>query len=211
MYLRRWLAIPLAAPIVLAILGAPAAEASIGVGVQMDPVRLTVVARPGESYALPPVYIVNTGTQTESISLRVERLSRGSGQVVPPSWIHGTGTSVTLESRQSARIPLQLAVPGGAKSGGYLSDIVVLGSAGVVPGKVNFGVGAATKLQFSVGSAPRLGVLSFLPPWTRWAMGTLILLAITIAVLRESGLRIRVERKSTAASSANPQRRYRAG
>jgi hypothetical protein len=210
MYLRRWLAIPLAVPIALAILSAPAAEASIGVGVQMDPVRLETVARPGGSYALPPVYVVNTGTQAESVTIRVERLSRGSGQAVPSSWIQGTGAGVRLQSHQSARIPLQLVVPGGAKSGGYLSDIVAVGSAAVSPGKVNFAVAAATKLEFSVGPAPGPGLFSFLPTWTRWSLATLILLAITIAVLRESGLRVRVERKTTD-RSADSQRRYRAG
>ena len=211
MYLRRWLAILLAVPIVLAIFSAPAAEASIGVGVQMDPVRLGTIAHPGESYALPAVFIVNTGTQAESISIRVERLSRGSGQVVPPSWIHGTGAGPMLQAQKSARISLQLVVPSGAKPGGYLSDVVAAGAAAVAPGKVNFAVAAATKLEFSVGSAPAPGLFSFLPGWTRWSLATLILLAITIAVLRESGLRIRVDRKTTTARSADSHRRYRAG
>jgi hypothetical protein len=115
-----------------------------------------------------------------------------------------------LQSQKSARISLQLVVPSGAKPGGYLSDIVAAGAAALAAGKVNFAVAAATKLEFSVGSAPAPGLLSFVPAWTRWFLATLILLAITIAVLRESGLRIRVERKTTARST-DSHRRYRAG
>ena len=37
-------------------------------------------AHPGGTYTLPPVYVVNTGTQPESVAIRVERISRGSGR-----------------------------------------------------------------------------------------------------------------------------------
>ena len=49
------------------------ASASIGVGVQANPVSLTGTAHPGASYTLPSLYIVNTGTQAESMSVRVVR------------------------------------------------------------------------------------------------------------------------------------------
>ncbi len=82
MYLRRLLAIALAVPAISAALvsGAAAVQASVGVGVQAGPVLLTGAAHPGGSYALPPVYVVNTGTQPEVISIRIDRLSRGSGR-----------------------------------------------------------------------------------------------------------------------------------
>ena len=51
-----------------------AASASIGVGVQANPVSLDSAAHPGGSYTLPALYVVNTGTQAESMSVRVERL-----------------------------------------------------------------------------------------------------------------------------------------
>src|SRR5215469_8996392 len=131
MHLRRWLAVPLAVPVAFAAfsLFLPAAQASVGVGVQATPVRLGNVAHAGGSYALPPVYVIDTGTQPETISVRVERLSKGTGRAVPPSWIQAASSGVQLSPRQSARIPLELVVPGGAKAGRYLSDIVVAGSA----------------------------------------------------------------------------------
>ena len=203
MYLRRWLAVPLAVPVALVVVSSfsQTSEASVGVGVQSDPVRLGSVARPGVSYALPPVYVVNTGTQAESISVRVERLSRGPGRAVPPSWI--TGPGVRLSPQKAARIPLELVVPGGAKSGGYLSDIVVAGSAVMSVGHTNLGVAAATKLEFSVGPGPGPGLWPSLPLWTRWAIGGLLLLAIAVFGVRRSGLRIRVERKTVDRSAVD--------
>jgi hypothetical protein len=70
--IRRCVAAAVVIPAGVALLIAfPAlAQASIGVGVQGAPVRLGHVAKRGESYALTAVYVVNTGTQDDSISLR---------------------------------------------------------------------------------------------------------------------------------------------
>ena len=115
---------------------------------------LASAAHPGGSYALPPVYVVNTGTQPEVVSVRIDRLSHGSGRVVPPSWVHA-GPSVRLTAHQGARIALQLVVPAGARTGAYLSDVVAAGSGTISEGNANLGVAAATKLEFRV--APGTG------------------------------------------------------
>ena len=103
MHLRRWLAVPLAVPVAFAVfsLFLPAAQASVGVGVQATPVRLGNVAHAGGSYALPPVYVINTGSQPEKISVRVERLSKGTGRVVPPSWVRATRSEEHTSELQS--------------------------------------------------------------------------------------------------------------
>jgi hypothetical protein len=196
----RLLTALLAAPAGLALLVAlpGISQASIGVGVQSTPVRLGSVAQQGDSYSLAPVYVVNTGTQDESISMRVERLSHGPGRAVPPSWIHFTGSGMRLAARRSARIPLQLVVPAGARPGKYLSDVVVAGSAGIVVGKANLAVAAATKLEFTVGRASGQG-LAF-PPWAPWTLGGLFLVAAAAFAFRGSGLQVRVVRKPVSGS-----------
>ena len=60
-----------------------AAAASIGVGIQVGPVRLAGIAHAGQTYDLPPVYVVNTGTEPETVRLDVQRLSKGTGRDVP--------------------------------------------------------------------------------------------------------------------------------
>ena len=205
MHHRRWLALALVVPAASAmLLGFPAtAHASIGVGVQAGPVRLGSMAHPGGSYALPPVYVVNTGTQAESIAVRVERLSRGGGRRVPPSWVHVTGPAVRLTRSQTAYIPLQLVVPDGARPGEYLSDIVVTGSAAISVGSANLGVAAATKLQFTVAPGPADGPWPSLPGWTVPAITGFLLLAAAFVGFRKSGLRIRIERRPGDGSSAD--------
>lgn len=197
MHLRRLLAAPLAVPVALVALASftQTSDASVGVGVQVSPVRLGSMAHRGERYALS-VDVVNTGTEAEAVSMRVERLSRGSGRAVPPSWIQFAGAAVQIAPGKAARVSLELVVPGRARPGGYLSDIVASGSAAGQAGPGNLGVAAATKLEFSVSSAPAQGGSSF-PVWMWWALTGLLLLTVAAFGVRRSGLRVRVERGSS--------------
>ena len=170
------------------------ARASIGVGVQANPVSLTGTAHPGASYALPSLYVVNTGTQAESMSVRVVRRT-GPGLAIPGSWIHIGALRGQLPPKQSARIALELITPGDAEPGNYVSDIVVTGSTAPVAG-VNFGAAAATKLEFKITPGPPGG--SWFPGWTWWVIGGLVILAAASFGWRRSGLRIKVERKNAA-------------
>jgi hypothetical protein len=202
MHLRRWLAVPLAVPVAFAAFSVlvPAAQASVGVGVQAAPVRLGSAARAGGSYALPAVYVLDTGTQDESISIRVVRLHGEAGRGVPSSWVRDTGPGLRLSPHQSARVPLELVVPGGAKPGRYLSHIVVSGSAVTSVGHANLGVAAATALEFSV--APGAPPAPFLPTWTWWLLGSLMALGLIVAGIHRSGLRVDIERNPPAVARA---------
>ena len=204
-WLRAALALPAAAALLIAFAGL--AQASIGVGVQGAPVRLRAIAQPGGSYALPPVYVINTGTQDESISMRVQRLSRGPGRPVPASWIQFSGNGMQLAASKSAKVPLELVVPAGAAPGKYLSDVVVVGSAAVTAGQTNLGVAAATKLEFSVGQGSAPG--SAFPQWTLWILGGLLLVAALLLAFRRSGPPVQVAGGPAGNDSADRERGYR--
>jgi len=167
--------------------------------VQRGPVRLATMAHPGHSYSLPSVHIANAGSQDETIRVLVERLTAGPGRSVPPSWVHISNSPIRLSAKQVTQIPLQLVVPADAKSGTYLSDILVIGSAlGVAGSETNFGAGAATKLQFTVAPARGRGLWSLFPSWATWALAIFLILAAALIAGRLSGLRVvRVERKRT--------------
>jgi hypothetical protein len=201
----RWLsAMPAVAVGLVGLLGyPPQASASIGVGVQANPVNLASEARPGASYPLPSLYVVNTGTQAESMSARVERLSAGTGQAVPASWIHISSLSGQLLPKQSAEISLELVTPPDAKPGDYVSDIVVTGSAAPVSAGINLGAAAATKLEFRITPAPAPRSWLISPAWKWWVICGLALLAVIILGWRRSGLRIRVERKTNVGGGMN--------
>jgi len=184
--------LPMAGFLVLAF---PAAAAdSIGVGIQVGPVRLAGIAHAGQTYDLPPVYVVNTGTEPETVRLEVQRLSRGTGRDVPKSWFKPGQTDVHLDPKQSATIPVQLVVPADATLGPYFSDVVAHGSASIEAGQATLGVAAATKLQFTVGKAVPAGFWSSLPSPLVWAGGIIVLAGGGFWLARRAGFRLRLER-----------------
>ena len=192
MRLRLWLSLPIGA---LALLAWPAVSyASVGVGVQAGPVHLDGLAHPGGQYALTPVYVVNTGTEPESVSISIERISAGTGRTVPPGWIRASSAPVQLSGGRSARIPLQLTVPRTAAPGRYFSDVVAKGSASVSAGGAELGVAAATDLEFTVAPGAASAGWFSAPGWLLpYVLGVIVLGAVAIGV-RRSGVRIRVER-----------------
>jgi hypothetical protein len=205
MHLGRGLWVPPAVAAALAVLVSfpTAAGASVGVGIQAAPVRLAGLAHPGQSYALPPVSVVNTGSHTELIRVAAQRVSGGPGRTVPPSWIRVSGPVIQLAPRHAASFPLELVVPSGATPGAYLSDIVASGSAAVWLGRANLGAAAATKLEFRVAPAAAAGIWSSAPWQTFWALLVLALLIAVVLGVRKSGLRIRVERKAVGYGAAD--------
>jgi hypothetical protein len=200
MHLRLRLAVAIG---LLAALAAPvAAEASVGVGVQAGPVRLAGIAHPGGTYALPPVYVVNTGTQPESVAIKVERISRGTGHTIPPSWIHASAVPGQLSHDQSARVPLELAVPVHAKTGQYFSDVVVKGSAVLSAGGANLGVAAATDLEFRVAAGAAARPWFRVPGWVLAALAGIVVVSAAVVLAGRSGIRIRIEREPATAGAA---------
>jgi hypothetical protein len=180
----------------VAILTFPvAAEASVGVGIQENPVSLLRPARAGGTYPLPAVQVANTGTQDETITLKVERITHGSGRVVPRAWIQFADTQIQLAAHEETTIALDLVVPASARSGSYQSDVVVIGSP-VEPGKAtNFRPAAATKLEFRVVPGASRGPLAALPPLLRWTLLVLLLAMLIYAGRRYFNVQIRVTRK----------------
>ncbi len=178
-------------------------RASVGVGIQENPVSLQRVAHPGKTYALPAVHVADTGSQAESITIKVERVSKGNGRAVPASWIHIASSQLRLSPHQEITIPLQLVVPDGAKSGGYLSDIVAIGSAAVPNAGTNFGAAAATKLKFRILPSPSRGLLPSLPA-SLWAALLVLLLATLVLIAnRFFTLQIGIKRRQPRTAGAS--------
>ena len=204
---RRW-------PVLLAVLAAlaavwwaaPAAEASVGVGVQAAPVRLSGAARAGQSYQLPALAVINTGSQPEAITVRVQRIMPGPGRAVPATWVHIPGQGVRVPPHAEASIPLGLSVPRSAKPGDYLTELVAYGSAAVRAGAAHLGAAAATKLEFRVTTAPA-GLYWFVPGWAGWAalwLFLLALLAVAGTAAWRAGLRLRLVRSTAGRRPADP-------
>jgi hypothetical protein len=204
MHLR--LLLPVAAGLLTLAVAPVAAFASVGIGVQAGPVRLATDAHAGGTYALPPVYVVNTGTEPETVAIRIERISRGKGRTVPPEWIHVAAPLPRLGHGQSARVPLNLVVPAQARPGQYFSDVVVTASAALTASGANLGVAAATDLEFRVAPGTMSHSWFIVPGWVLGATAGILALAFGAVLVRRSGIRIRIEREPANAGAAGQGR-----
>jgi hypothetical protein len=204
MHLRGLLGTLVPAVLAGALVAVPqAAQASIGVGIQPGPVRLSGPAHPGQSVALPGVAVVNAGTRHETIRVSVQRDPRGGGRAVPPSWVQPGVPSVELAPRHAIRVPLQLVVPAGARPGFYIGDIVATASGRASADGANLGAAAATLLEFRVTPDPAPGFWWSVFTQTLWALLILILLAAAVLAVRKSGFRVRVEREASGYGTAD--------
>ncbi|HEX6488364.1 MAG TPA: hypothetical protein VF137_05745 [Candidatus Dormibacteraeota bacterium] len=174
-----------------ATLSAASAQASAGAGVAANPVVLAGDAHPGQTYSLPGLYIVNTGTESGIYSARVQRLRSAQGLDVPADWVQFEGNEVFLVPRAHATLPMTLTVPVRARLGYYGSDLVVatLGSRRL--GSAIVGAAAATPLHFTV--APAAGGLPGDPAFWLVGGGTVVVAALVWG-WRRSRIRLRFER-----------------
>ncbi|HEX6539280.1 MAG TPA: hypothetical protein VF155_08890 [Candidatus Dormibacteraeota bacterium] len=170
------------------------AAASVGTGVQASPVTLIQPAEPGHSYQLPALLTINTGDETSTYWIRVQRLSKGSSHDVPAAWVIIGRNDVALQPGQSVSVPLELHVPANAASGRYFSDLV---AAAVNPhaSGATLGAAAATELIFTVSTANQVPGGARLPIWGALALGVAGALAFLALASRLLGVSVRIERR----------------
>ena len=178
------------------------ARASVGVGIQENPVSPLKELKAGGTYSLPAVHVANTGTQAVSIILRVQRIFGSSARKVPPSWIHFSNSRIQLSPHQETKVPLQLAVPETARTGRYQSDVVVIASALTPTKATNFRAAAATKLKFRVLPGPGPGSLSSVPVRTVLALLGVALVVLVVVGNRRYKVRLSVEPRNRDDDSA---------
>ncbi len=172
----------------LAAASPPGVAAGAGAGVQASPIVLTTPAHPGQTYALPGLYVVNTGDEPSRYVARVERLASATGLDVPTAWVSFGMNDVLLAPGQWAILPLSLTVPPNAAVGRYGSDLIVATTGGTAQGAMIVGAAAATGLEFSVAK-PGFWID---PAWLVTALVAVVGVALLLG-WRRLGIRVRIE------------------
>jgi hypothetical protein len=162
----------------------------VGTGIGVNPIRLASRAEPGNSYRLPSLYVVNTGTQAADYLVKVKRLTQEPGRDVPSAWVRFAHARVRLQPRKTAVIPVSLIVPKQAAHGDYRSNVVVSTYTPRHSRGAALGAAAADELSFTIGS-PGSSVWS--QSWFRYFVLVLAATVLVIVLIRRSGLRLRVE------------------
>jgi hypothetical protein len=131
-------------------LGAVPASATIGAGVGASPLQLSKSLTPGNTYRLPSLYVLNTGTEQATYHIRAARVDGKGGTTLPTGWVAALQNDITLQPNQHTLVPLSLNVPAQAPGGEYETDVVASASTPHSAGSTAVGAGAATLLRATV-------------------------------------------------------------
>jgi cobalamin biosynthesis Mg chelatase CobN len=173
------------------------AWADLGVGVTANALELPHALRPGNSYQLPTLTVVNTGSQAASYHLRIERLTKkNTATTIPPAWITFSDPAFGLAPKDRASVVLRVSVPRSAQSGTYTSDVIATGTLPNAQSQAKAGAAAAAAINFTVTRTAAVNGSSI--PGYAWLIlvGSLIVVLLALGIWR-SGLRVRVERRDT--------------
>jgi len=124
----------------------------VGVGVTTGVVKLEELIKPGKTYNLPSIGVVNTGEVPANYLLSIT-FDFDQSQLKPEEhWFSFSPQEVYLEPGESQAVDTVLKLPLKAKPGDYFAYLEVAPAADTGPG-TRIGVAAATRLYFSVEPA----------------------------------------------------------
>lgn len=163
--------------------------AQLGAGVGLGKIELKEALTPGGVYALPNLPVINTGEIAATYEVVAIFTPSDPSRPFPnpKGWFHFQPKSFHLNPNETRQVKVTITLPFSAPKGDHLVLLEAHTTSKTETGNVAIGPAAATRLNFSVGSAP--GVLgavrqrittlwNFYLPWSLILILTLDFLAI---------------------------------
>lgn len=178
-------------------------EADRGVGVSLSRIDVADVLRPGGSYSLPSLGVLNTGDEPGDYEVRIGYVEGQSQQRPDQGWLDFQPRRFFLQPGESRSVEIRIELPSGADPGDYFAFIEARPVSET--SNVSIGVAAATRLSFTVDSsswfaAQRLRISRFLrdtEPWSYVVEGLIVAGLLVYFVGRYSPVKpsLRFERR----------------
>jgi len=177
--------------------------ARIGVGVGLGTLRVEEPLKPGQIYRLPPLPVINTGTETADYRVAIEYHADRAEFRPEREWFSFEPALFTLDRGEIQMVTPVLTLPLKAKPGEYFAFLSAQSVKPEETGDVKITVAAASKFYFSVIPANLLQALQYrlqdlyeqYKPWSL-ILPVLIGLAVLLLILRRFvSLNIGVRRK----------------
>ncbi len=174
-----------------------AALAAPGVGVNLGSITVNEALKPGGSYTLPAIGVINTGDEARVYEVSVQGIE-GARQP-DADWFHFDPAQFALNPGDTRDVDIRLVLPTGTSSGDYAAH---LEAHPVNTGGQSVGIAVATKLSFHVQPASWLDAqrerfnrwLDESTPWSYLAAGGLVV-AFLATKARKLPFRLRLERR----------------
>jgi len=188
---RLLLALIFIVPLVLPLSATATATATVWVGVGSGKITVQQTLMPGGIYNLPPVPVLNTGSQKSTYLMSIEYLQNQPEREPPKAWFAFSPKTFSLKSQGVKSINITLTIPVKTKPGNYFAYIQVHPVQINTSGQTRINIAAAAKLYFTVAPANifqaiyyrSLSFITQYAPWTYIIFG-LIALVILIKLFR---------------------------
>ena len=166
-------------------------------GVDLAEINIDEILTAGNVYNLPVVGVINTGDRPADYKVEITYMNEQEEMMPSADWFQFEPQRFSLEAGTSKKIGISLHIPQDASAGQYFALIeahpVVEGSGGTT-----IGIGAATKLRFSVSrDVPVLTrIANFFRDHAPYAyVGLGVIVATMVALLLRRFFRFNVERR----------------
>ncbi len=178
------------------------AQADIGVGIDLARINVDDPLIPGETYHLPLISVINTGTQACDYGIDISSISDQTQLAPPAEWFSLEPGIIHLQPGDNQQIEISLTIPFKAKSGEYFA-LVESSPRSTGGSAVAVGIAAATKLYFSVKPANFITSLMVkIPFWIEntfpffyLVSGAVITCVLVFFFLKYFRFRFKLERK----------------
>ena len=169
-----------------------AASATVGVGVGLGKIKMSEALRPGGTYQLPLLPVLNTGDETSSYIVGVDYLDNQPEMKPAKDWFSFTPSKFGLEPGRNQTVTVNLTIPLKTEPGDYFAFLEAHPDVKVSGGGTAVGVAAASKLYFTVAPSNIFQALYYktvfffgaYSPWT-YIVLAVIIAAVLIYFLRK--------------------------
>jgi hypothetical protein len=158
----------------------------VGVGVGTGKIEIDQDLKPGKTYNLPPITVINTGDEPGEYAISIDYKENIPELKPNKEWFTFNPSIFYLQPGQSQTVQLKLDLPiKGVEPGNYFAFLTAMPVKESETGAATIGVAAATKLYFNVApsnifSGIYYRVLSFLDLYSPWSY---VLLGLIIAII----------------------------
>jgi len=186
----------------ISLLGSAVSFAKVGVGLNFGRIVVDEPLKPGTTYDLPTIGVINTGDTEGEFQVDIAYHQDQTQEKPDPTWLRFSPASFRLAGGELKNVFLQLALPLKVKPGDYFAYIEAKPILKQELG-TTFGLAAASELHFRVIPANLFQaiyyyVLSFLnrySPWTYVIILTTLLVSTVVLLGRLFSLQINIKRK----------------
>ena len=184
----------------VAVLNA-SAHADRGVGVNLGRIEIDDLLKPGQSYRLPVLGVINTGSEAAGYEVAITYLEDQAELRPAVDWFDLEPRRFFLEPGETRGVDIRLTLPTGADPGDYFGLIEPRPEATGEGARI--GIAAATKLSFTVKPSSWLAaqrvrfnrLIDENEPWSYLVPALVLLAGVLFVAHRNFRFGLRVERK----------------